>query len=816
MKQLFIICSILACLSAIAQIPTPTEFLGYELGSQFTRHASVVDYFEKIDDTSESMIFQEYGKTNEGRPLTYAVVSTPENLSDLEEIRKNHLQNAGLLSGTASSNLAVVWLSYNVHGNEASSTEAAMKTLHTLLTEKQDWLKNTVVIIDPCVNPDGRDRYANWYNQVKSTPYDTGQDAAEHHEPWPGGRPNHYLFDLNRDWAWATQVETQARLKVYNQWMPHIHVDFHEQGINSPYYFAPGAEPYHEQITDFQRNFQTEIGKNHAKYFDKNGWLYFTKEVFDLLYPSYGDTYPMYNGAIGMTYEQAGHGRAGLGIETDEGQVLTLKDRVAHHTTAGLSTVEMAHNNAARLTEAFQNYFDNSASGSTGFTVSGNVDRVKKLAELLDRHNIKYSLDIAEKSSGKMANLKIARNQPKGKLIQILFEKEAALSTPLTYDITAWSLPYAYGLEVTSGKLTSGTATENLPVLENKVDKSAVAYLLPWQSMEDARFLSQLLMENVKVRFSEKAFNNNDTYFEPGSLIITRGDNASVENFDKIVVETANELERKLTVSTSGFSASGPDFGSGNIKLIDKPKIGLLRGDAVSSLNFGAIWYYFEQELKFPVTVLGTDYFSRINLDAYDILIMPSGRYSGLLSESTLDKLKSWLRSGGKLIAIDGAIAPFASSEDFKITKNKTDEVPDKKADSLSERLIPYAERESSGVDDLMTGSILETQVDATHPLAFGYPQNYATLKLGTDSYAFLKEGYNVAYIKDAPKRISGYAGKNALQSLENSLVFGVEPYGRGSLIYFVDDPLFRGFWENGKLFFANALFLVNNGSYDE
>ena len=301
--------------NVFAQLQSPSEFLGYEIGSEFSRHADVVRYFEHVAANSNRVTYTEYGKTNERRPLTYAVVSSPENMTNIEAIRKDNLKNIGLENGSANPEKAIVWLSYNVHGNEASSTEAAMVTLYKLITEKQSWLQNTVVIIDPCINPDGRDRYANWYNQVKSTPYNVEQSATEHDEPWPGGRPNHYLFDLNRDWAWATQIESQERLKVYNTWMPHVHVDFHEQGINEPYYFAPAAEPFHEIITPFQRDFQTEIGKNHARYFDEEGWLFFTRERFDLLYPSYGDTYPTFMGAIGMTYEQAGHGRAGFSAD---------------------------------------------------------------------------------------------------------------------------------------------------------------------------------------------------------------------------------------------------------------------------------------------------------------------------------------------------------------------------------------------------------------------------------------------------------------------------------------------------------------------
>ena len=235
MNKLFTLLFLFVSTCIFAQVQSPEEFLEYKIGTQFSRHADVVNYFQHVADNSNMVTYQTYGKTNERRPLTYAIVSSEENLATIETIRTNNLKSIGIESGSANPEKAIVWLSYNVHGNEASSTEAAMTTLYELITKKQDWLKNTVVIIDPCVNPDGRDRYANWYNQVKATPYNPSQDATEHHEPWPGGRPNHYLFDLNRDWAWASQVETRQRLKVYNQWMPHVHVDFHEQGINEPY-----------------------------------------------------------------------------------------------------------------------------------------------------------------------------------------------------------------------------------------------------------------------------------------------------------------------------------------------------------------------------------------------------------------------------------------------------------------------------------------------------------------------------------------------------------------------------------------------------
>ncbi|MEM1258466.1 MAG: M14 metallopeptidase family protein, partial [Bacteroidota bacterium] len=369
-------------------LKSPSSFLGYELGSQFTRHHKVMDYYEHVADSEPSRVkLIEYGATNEHRPLVLAIISSEENLMNLESIRKEHLKS---LKGEGNANKAIVWLSYNVHGNESVGTESSMKTIYSLLTQKSNYLENTVVLIDPCLNPDGLDRYINWYNQYKNTPFQVDPNSKEHHEGWITGRSNHYMFDLNRDWAWLTQLESQQRLKQYNQWMPHIHVDFHEQGVNDPYYFAPAAEPYHEVITDFQRSFQETIGRNHAKYFDANGWFYFTKERFDLFYPSYGDTYPTYNGSIGMTYEQGGSGRAGLGIITDNGDTLTLKDRIAHHFTTGLSTVEVVSKNVEKLNSEFKKFFQRKNFKYKSYVLKGNEDNLRALEKLLSQHQIEY------------------------------------------------------------------------------------------------------------------------------------------------------------------------------------------------------------------------------------------------------------------------------------------------------------------------------------------------------------------------------------------------------------------------------------------
>ncbi len=804
------------------KLQSPSVFLGYEIGNQFTRHADIVGYFKHLADNSNLVTYQTYGTTNERRSLTYAIITSPENQKNIESIRTDHLKNAGIIQGNSSPNTAVVWLSYNVHGNEASSSEAAMQTAYELITQKQEWLKNTVIIIDPCVNPDGRDRYVNWYYQTKSTPYNTDQNASEHHEPWPGGRPNHYLFDLNRDWAWATQIESSSRLVAYNQWMPHIHVDFHEQGINEPYYFAPAAEPFHEIITPWQKEFQTQIGKNHAKYFDAEGWLFFTRERFDLLYPSYGDTYPTFMGAIGMTYEQAGHGRAGLGIQTDEGYILTLRDRAMHHTTTGLSTVEMASKNTTKLNTEFKTFFENSQLTYKSYVLQGTSDRIQALTTLLDKHQITYGFTSANKVTGfnfrenKSGSIQaknalvVPTTQPKGKMVKVLFEPNAKLSTPLTYDITAWSIPHAYGLEaIASTSIIPTNGNRKNDSTNNTINSSGAGYISKWDSVKDAAFLAELLQNTIRVRFSEKDFSNNGQKFKKGSLIITKSDNRATQNYDQKVIDIANKHKRQLTVAISSFSTNGIDFGSPDVKLINKQRIAVLKGQHTSSLSYGSIWYFMEQQLHYPITAIDTDYFKKTDLKKYDVLILPNGNYDTYFDKKTVDKLKLWISTGGKVIAMSNAVKIFADKEDFDLKNNAALE---KKKDTIP-TIIPYNKREREHVKNTITGSIFKTKIDTSHPLAFGYTDTYFSLKLGNNSYKFLQKGYTVGYIEE-PMNVSGFSGKNAFKKLKNSLVFGEARIGSGSIIYMVDDPLFRAFWENGKLFMANALFFTNNNKF--
>ncbi len=817
MKKLLLSFFLLSTSLGISQkLLSPSEFLGYELGTEFTRHHQVVDYYKYLaENASDRVKLVEYGKTNERRPLIVAFVSTSENMANLESIRLEHMMNT---TGQGSPTKAVVWLSYNVHGNESVSSEASMQTTYELLTSKSAYLENTVVIIDPCINPDGRDRYVNWYNQFKNTPHNIDPNSKEHHEGWLNGRSNHYMFDLNRDWAWLTQIESQQRIKVFNQWLPHVHVDFHEQGVNNPYYFAPAAEPFHEVVTDFQRDFQITIGKNHAKYFDANGWFYFTKEVFDLLYPSYGDTYPTYNGGIGMTYEQGGSGRAGLGVRTFIGDTLTLHDRIAHHLTTGLSTVEVASKNTEKLNREFKKFYQEKSFKYKSYVMNGDPDKIDALANLLRSHEIKYgwAKEGTAKghlySSGKLGSIKttpsslvVSSDQAKGTLAQVLLEPSTKLSDSLTYDITAWSLPYAYGLEaIASQALVESVPSgdwEIFPPMSANINLDTYAYISDWSSMKDARFLTALLNENIRVRFAKNPFRAEGKKFDRGSLIITKGDNKNHKDFLETLSRVANNTRTILTPANTGFVEKGNDFGSSYVPMITDTKIAMLSGEPVSTLEFGEIWHFFEQQLHYPLTILDTEYYDEVDLSEYDVLILPNGWYSQFFTKEKRQELKDFVSNGGKLIAMEGAIKGINGENGFAIKEKET------KKDS-TENILPYEDAERENIKNAITGAIFKTKVDQTHPLAYGYGDRYFTLKLSDDAFEKLETG-TVVYLENANSKVAGFAGSEAKKKIANTMVFGVEEVGKGQVIYMVDNPLFRGFWENGKLFFVNALFMV-------
>lgn len=836
-----------------AQLLSPDAFLGYKLGTRYTSHWQVVNYVNHVAQQAPEMVqLQQYGLTNEGRPLLAVFVSSKENIGNLENIRRNNLRLANVAKDRmmpSEEAPAIVWLSYNVHGNEPSSTEAAMMTLYELVNPEnartKQWLRNTVVVIDPCLNPDGRERYVNWFSSVTTKEHDPSLDAREHHEPWPGGRTNHYYFDLNRDWAWQTQIESQQRMKLYTNWLPQVHVDYHEQEVNQPYYFAPAAQPYHDVITPWQQDFQVAIGRKHVEYFDANSWLYFTREIFDLYYPSYGDTYPLFNGAIGMTYEQAGGPQGGINALMDDGDTLTLKDRIAHHYTTSASTIETSSANASRLVKEFRNYYNDAVANGSGdyksFVVKYDPSRegqLRALMKLLDKNGIQYGQGQGNGKgfnydTGKEENFTVTTHdivistfQPHATLVRVLFEPQSRLVDSVTYDITAWALPYAYGLRAYASKekiamtpsvlsrmndiVPSFTITQAKNVL-NTPQADAYGHIIKWDGVRSARVLAQMIKQRIKVRFAEEPFELNGEQFERGSLVILKTSNqaAGAELWNKLAA-ICNEANIKMYPVKTGLVDKGYDFGSAKVHPVKTPHVALLTGDAVNSNAAGEVWHLFEQELDYPVTLIDIEDMESIDWKEISVLIMPDGNYRFLGDKQAAEPLRTWVSNGGKLIAIGSAVAQLASQDwGIKLKKPEERKDDDDRRDPY-ESLKKYNERERNAITNNTPGSIYKVDIDHTHPLGYGYPGYYHTLKMDDNIYEYIRDdGWNVGTIKKA-NQVAGFVGAKLKDKLKDGLLFGELLMGKGSIVFLADDPLFRSFWENGRLLFCNAVFMDN------
>ena len=809
-----LVISLCSCFLLVAQeLQSPSDFLGYPLGEAFTPHHKVVSYFEYLDHYSDQLHLQSYGTTYEGRPLVVAILSSSENLAYLETIQIQHRNKKSTENDLNANDKAIVWLSYNVHGNEASSTEAAMKTAYSLLSEQKAWLNDMVVILDPCLNPDGRDRYVQFYKQNKSNRNIDVANAIARQEGWPNGRSNHYHFDLNRDWAWVSQQESQARIALYNEWLPHVHIDFHEQGINSNYYFAPAAKPMHSLITPFQKTFQEQIGKNNAHYFDAMGWRYFTKEVFDLLYPSYGDTYPTFLGAIGMTFEQAGGGRAGLNIFKENGLPLSLKDRILGHYTTGISSLEIVLKYKKRLLENNHAYFQQDLEIKS-FVMEGQEQALKALEKLLHTHNIETSrlgtaknlkgFDYQNQQNGNVTfssnALVVSTQQKKGLLAQVLLEPRTTLKDSLTYDITAWSLPYAYGLKALASKnavLTNPTSKEETPPIE--IPKEAFGFSLPLSGLQSSKFLAAALEENLFPRYTLKKIELEGKQWPSGSLFFFKNDHLNQEYWVNTVYDLAAKHQLTPNALQTGWAQKGPDLGATTLKAVSKPSIALLKHEEMDPYGYGETWHFFEQELNYPLLRYNKSALLD-QLHALDVLLFPEGNYNAIFNQQETNQLISWVEKGGKIVAWGNALEWFSELEVVALEAKPLPELDTQKTN--------FDQRERQEISGSILGSIYATHLDKSHPINFGI-DHFFTLRQNPNAYTLLANGFNAAYLTAEAKPLNGFIGYEQKKRQPNSFVYGQERIGKGSVIYFVDNPLFRSFWYQSKVAFFNAIFLA-------
>ncbi len=831
---LFYLALVLSQFCYAQSVPSPAEVLGYQVGERFTHHHRIHQYFKEIAAAApEHVRLTPYGSTYEERPLFAVAIGSRRNIQRLEAIRRSNLARTGLSSDQVLPDQpAIIWLSYNIHGNEAAASEAALLTAYEILSNAEGkyraWLDSVLIIIDPCLNPDGHSRYVQFYSSKAGRTPDLSTFTQEHQEPWPGGRPNHYLFDLNRDWAWQTQKESVERVRLLNSWMPQVHVDFHEMGINSPYYFAPSAEPIHQDITSWQRKFQEITGQQVAYHFDERNWLYFTSEIFDLFYPSYGDTYPSFNGAVGMTYEQGGSGQAGLSVLTDSGDTLTLADRAEHHHVAGLATIEATGAHRAGLLNEFDRYFARSRSQPPGL-YKGYVIRQdhpakrSRLISYLDQNGIQYQqLDKDQQVRGfcyrqtadatvsaRAGDLYLPSHQPKSVLLKVLFEPQTFLPDSNTYDITAWSLPYAWGLDAIAVKTAVSAKAYTVPADQSfQPPARVVAYAFNWSDYSDVHILKAIWQADLLPRIVHKKMRIDSIDLQPGTiLLILPSETNKKQAAHDLVARLQKDFGIAAMALRSAYSAEGPGLGTESIGILREKRVGLLSGQGISPGSVGEVWHLFDQQWQYPVHLIDKNRMHPGILQNLDVLILPSGNYSDMLTAPFTSALQQWISDGGKLICLEQAINSLIQKEGLQVSVQRAGwtQEPVSQPDSVPGRR--YADQLPDMISRENPGAIIRVSLDNSHPLAYGYGTEYFSLKTNSAGYAYLPDGWNVATAGKQPV-VSGFVGSRLKQKMEQFLVFGAEDIGQGQCIYFCDNPLFRSFWDNGKLFFANAVFI--------
>ncbi len=814
-------------------IPTPQEVIGHEIGTMHTRPEQVVRYFEALAAASPRVTLGEHGRTYEGRPLVHAIVAAPG--TDLEAVRQANLRLSDAPVSVSDAALgampAVAYMGYSVHGNEASGTEAALLLLYHLAAGQgpavDDVLDHAVVLIDPMLNPDGRDRFVDWVNGNRGGtagfPSLDGQDR-EHDEPWPGGRTNHYLFDLNRDWLLMQHPESVGRMAFWHRWRPQLSTDFHEMGGDATFFFQPGIPSRNNPNTPAATfDLTGEIAMYHARALDRIGSLYYSQESFDDFYYGKGSTYPDVNGGVGILFEQASS-RA-LAAATANGR-LDYAATIRNQFAASLSSLEAVVALREPMLRHQRDFYAGAsdfarASDVKGYVVGldGDRTRVQHFAELLTRHRI-HVYDLAQPveaggerfAPGEAFVVPVA--QPQARLLKAMMERVTAFGDSLFYDVSAWTLPLAFGVRY--AEMTRDVDG----LLGQEVDLEApqgarfggepryaaliyadYAYLIPWGQAFAPRALARLQQAGVRVRLATEPFEvtvgGTRRAFGRGTLVVPLAQaDVEAEAVHSLVSDAVQEDEVDVMWIDSGLTPSGPDLGSRSMPVLDLPRVALLAGEGTDSYSVGEAWHLLTERAGLPVSLLDRDAFADADLSRYNTVAVV-GTFRGF-DEAVAEKLKAWVRNGGTLIVTEGAASSAAEHGLVELEKRKAEEDSTRYA---------YAEVSDARGAQVIGGAIFEAALDTTHPLAFGHGAQLPLFKSNTLMFdRSAKPGTNVAVYAEDPL-MSGYISSPNLARLGGAAAIVGQRLGRGHVVLFDFDPNFRAFWWGTQGLFLNAVF---------
>mgnify|MGYP000002167651 FL=1 len=813
-----------------SSISRPEEIISHKIGLSHTRTDQVVDYFEALASQSNRVIVNDHASSHEGRRLIHAIVTHPDNHKKLDAIRLANLSLSDSPNKIKDSNLdnmpMIAYLGFSIHGNEASGTEAAILLLYHLAAgngkEIDEILKNTVLLIDPMFNPDGRARFVNWVNGNRgAVPTSDGQDR-EHNEPWPGGRTNHYLFDMNRDWMPVTQPESNGRIKLFHHWRPQFVLDAHEMGGNSTFFFQPGIPSRNNPNTPKGTfDLTNKLIPFHSKRLDSIQSMYLTKESYDDFYYGKGSTFSDIHGSVGILFEQASS--RGLHRETNQGR-LTYAFSIRNHYMSTLGTLD----GLVALRKDFLTYHrDFYASAPLeakknpvkGYLISlkENRTRAQMLIQNLQKHRIvayalKKPITIKQTKYNPTEAIIVPTNQPQTRFLKGIMEKVTEFEDSLFYDVSAWSLPHAYGVKShelkQNPKTHMGSQLEEVFLDGGEVigGKAKSAYIMKWNRYYAPKSLYKILDSGILPRLANAPFstiiNGNKVEFERGSIVIPVNQR---DADSRITHRQIHQLMERLSksdhvqiyASNTAATASGSFLGGATHTVLEKPKVAILSGSGTSSYGVGEIWHLTNSRMKIPSSLLNAENLNKWKLANYNTIIVPDGYYQELESID-IQNLKEWVLNGGTLIGTQTGSQWLINK---KIINEKVKSTENMKLD------IPYDQVRTVSGAQRIGGAIFEVELDETHPIAYGYNKKTSLFRRGTHFFE-LSEGpsANVGRYTNDPL-VSGYISEEKAAEIKNTASIIARRQGLGHVVLFADNPSFRAFWYGTDGLLLNAIF---------
>jgi hypothetical protein len=789
-------------------VPTPKDIMGHEVGEWHVTHDKLVEYMRALAASSDRISIENRGTTYEGRPLLLLTITSPENHKNIESIRQKHIDATDDPSVDISKNPIVVYQGFSIHGNEPSGSNAALAVAYYLAAAENidALLNNTVILFDPSLNPDGLQRFAYWANTNKSKNINPDPNDREYSEVWPGGRTNHYQFDMNRDWLPVQLPESKVRIASFHKWLPNILTDHHEMGSNSSFFFQPGIPSRTNPLTpQMNQDLTKEIATYHAKALDKIGSLYYSEESFDDFYYGKGSTFPDINGGIGILFEQASS--RGHAQETENG-ILTFPFTIRNQFTAALSTLEAAKNMRVKILQYQQDFYKESRNtGEKKAIVFGDEKDAAKsfmLAEVLKRHQIKIhevKADFTEngKTFKKGYSYVVPMNQKNQRLVKAMFDVRKTFTDSLFYDVSAWTFNHAFGVDYAENIALSKAGNEitDLKMKQGLVSfKSDYGYLMPWNEYYTPKALSAILQKELRAKVSMKNFKNAGNSYEYGTIFIPvqnqKLDSAEMFEFLNQVAKESNVL---ITAVTTGLN-DGIDLGSENFSAITKPKVAMLVGDGITSYDSGEIWHLFDQRFDMHITRLDMSYFTRTDISKYTHIVIPSST----IDTAAIEKLKTWVQNGGIVVGYKNTAKWLASNKMISL------DFEDSKIDTIKN--VSFEDRSLQSGAQYIGGAIFEAKIDRSHPINFGYKNE--KIALFRNSTMFIKadkKSYNNPIQYTSNPLLSGYISKENSKLIKNTVPFKVQRLGRGSVIVFTDNTNFRAFWFGTNKLLMNTIF---------